>query len=66
MIYIDMIVVLAIAIYMIALAVLTIFGALGNKGAQKMADDMIGTKPILVILCVAFVIMIVNIIVVKS
>ena len=66
MIYIDMIVVLAIAIYMIALAVLTIFGALGNKGAQKMADDMMGTKPILVILCVAFVIMIVNIIVVKS
>ena len=66
MIYIDMIVVLAIAIYMIALAVLTIFGALGNKGAQKIADDMIGTKPILVILCVAFVIMIVNIIVVKS
>ena len=66
MIYIDMIVVLAIAIYMIALAILTMFGALGNKGAQKMADDMMGTKPILVILCVAFVIMIVNIIVVKS
>ena len=66
MIYIDMIVVLAITIYMIALAILTIFGAFGNKGAQKMADDMMGTKPILVILCVAFVIMIVNIIVVKS
>lgn len=66
MIYVDMIVVLAIAIYMIALGVLTMFGAFGNKGAQNMADDMMGTKPILLILCVAFVIMIVNIIVVKS
>lgn len=66
MIYVDMIVVLAIAIYMIALGVLTMFGAFGSKGVQKMADDMMGTKPILIILCVAFVIMIVNIIVVKS
>lgn len=66
MIYVDMIVVLAIAIYMIALGVLTMFGAFGNKGAQKLADDMMGTKPILVILYVAFMIMIANIIVVKS
>lgn len=66
MIYVDMILVIAIAIYMIALGVLTMFGAFGSKGAQKMADDMMGTKPILVILCVAFVIMIANIIVVKS
>lgn len=66
MIYVDMILVIAIAIYMIALAILTMFGAFDNKGAQKMADDMMGTKPILLILCVAFVIMIANIIVVKS
>ena len=66
MIYVDMILVIAIVIYMIALAVLTIFGAFGNKGAQKLADDMMGTKPVLVILCVAFMIMIANIIVVKS
>ena len=66
MIYVDMIVVLAIAVYMIALGVLTMFGAFGSKGAQKMADDMMGTKPILVILYVAFMIMIANIIVVKS
>lgn len=66
MIYIDVLIAIAIAIYMIALAILTMFGAFGNKGAQKMADDMMGTKPVLLILCVAFVIMIANIIVVKS
>lgn len=66
MIYVDMLIAIAIAVYMIALGVLTVFGAFGNKGAQKMADDMMGTKPILLILCVAFVIMIANIIVVKS
>lgn len=66
MIYIDVLIVIAIAIYMIALAILTMFGAFGNKGAQKMADDMMGTKPVLVILCVAFIVMLINIIVVKN
>lgn len=66
MIYIDVLIAIAITIYMIALAVLTMFGAFGNKGAQKMADDMIGTKPVLVIFCVAFIVMLINIIVVKN
>lgn len=66
MIYVDMLIAIAIAVYMIALGVLTVFGALVTKGAQKMADDMMGTKPILTILCIAFVIMVINIIIVKN
>lgn len=66
MIYIDVLIAIAIAIYMIALGILTMFGAFGNKGAQKMADDMMGTKPVLVIFCVAFIVMLINIIVVKN